>query len=208
MDEPDVVRSPCLVPCVAISHRLRYHPAVLARPLGVVVACALALVLNGCSMLADPESGFIITIEDPSGRLGPPPWTVAVFNPYLGPEPARATRTTGSAAPDEPFAILVRSRVENWRIQDRLVGDRSTVFGLVLPSLRADGYWLARVDHPLSGFDGTGNARFCRWGHVEPDEDSEELAIAMRHRKDAPGLQLETRVRIPAQRRPDPPGRP
>ncbi|WP_157899429.1 hypothetical protein [Luteitalea pratensis] len=180
----------------------------LARPLGVVIACALALVLSGCSMLAGPESGFIITLEDPAGRLGPPPWSVAVFNPYFGPEQARTTRTAGSAGPDKPFEVLVRSRMESWRIQDRLVGDRSTVFGLVLPSLRADGYWLARVDHALGGFSGTGSARFCRWGRVEPDEDSEELPIVVRHRKDAPGLQLETRVRIPAQPRSGPSGRP
>ena len=117
-------------------------------------------------------------------------------------------RTVGSAAPDRPLAVLARGRTEEWRVRDLLVEDQSVVFGLVLPALRTDGYWLARVDHGRGTFSGTGSALFCRWGHVEPDESIEALSIEVRHGRDAAGLQLETKVGIPARSQTKEPGRP
>jgi hypothetical protein len=170
-----------------------------ARSLGIVIGAAFAAALIGCSIFSSAEPGYIISLDDPGGRLGPPPWKLAVFNPYFGPEQARAMHHAGSAAPGRPFLVATRNTVEQWRVEDLVVRDQSMVFGLVLPPLRADGYWLVQVDHEPDVFSGTGTARFCRWGQIEPDEHSEELQVTVRHRSEAPGLQLETMVRIPAQ---------
>jgi len=185
--------------------RARYHPAVLARRIGIALGAALALVALGCS---NPKPALVVSIDDPDGRLGPPPWTLAVFNPYFAPDRDRAMRTAGSAAPGRPFALLTRDRPEEWRIRDLLVEDQSVVFGLVLPSLRTDGYWLARVDHEPGEFSRSGNALFCRWGHVEPDDTIDALSVAVRHRRDAPGLPLEATIGIPARARTKEGGRP
>ncbi|AMY11868.1 hypothetical protein LuPra_05135 [Luteitalea pratensis] len=185
--------------------RARYHRAVLASRLGIALGGAIVFVALGCS---SPKPALVVSLDDPDGRLGPPPWTLAVFNPYFGPDRDRAMRTVGSAAPDRPLAVLTRGRPEEWRIRDLLVEDQSVVFGLVLPALRTDGYWLARVDHEPGRFSGTGGALFCLWGQVEPDESIEALSIEVSQWRDAPGLQLETKVGIPARSRTKERGRP
>jgi hypothetical protein len=171
----------------------RVHWA-LAAALSVAMAAGGGA---GCSVLQAPESGFILTIEDPSGRLGPPPWKAAIFNPYFGAEEQLAFRFNGSVSPGRPFPILSRHREDHWQMSDPLSEVEDLQFGLVLPALRADGYWLARVPREGAGSGSTGSARFCAWRQLVPVADSETLAISVRER-DGEGVQYETTVRIPA----------
>ena len=159
----------------------------------------LALVLPGCSMRdsLDPESGVRVFIEDPTGRLGPAPWAVAVFNPYLGPEEALAAWAKGTAQPGKPYVVLGRADEDVWRILDMMPSDGSRV-GLVLPALRRDGYWLARLGGEPPRGDTQATAHFCRWGSVVPEDGAEALGVRASPVKKDYGLEYEVTVRVPA----------
>jgi hypothetical protein len=174
-----------------------------------LAAVLLGAVLVGCSVrdAFDPASGFRISIEDPHRRLGSPPWTVAVFNPYLGPERAFAERAQGATSPGAPYIVLRRADRDVWSFMD-LMPRQGVEFGLVLPGLSADGYWLARfegADPRLAASEDArrearrGQARFCRWGRIAPDAGAESLAIEARDVDKEYGLELAVTVRVPAQ---------
>jgi hypothetical protein len=157
-----------------------------------------ALTVAGCSARdsLDPESGLRISIEDPSRRLGPPPWSVAVFNPYLGPEEKFAVWATGQASPGRAYVVLRRNDEDVWRILDFMARDEID-FGLVLGSLRGDGYWLARLKQGSSDGERAGLARFCRWKTIVPEEGAEALDIRARPVRKDYGLEYEVTVRVP-----------
>ena len=159
--------------------------------LRIAAALSIAVVMTAaCSAFAAPESGFIITVEDPSGRLGPAPWKIAIFNPYLGPEEQFAMKFSGTVAPGRPFTILSRRKEDHWRMSDPL-SESDSQFGLVLPTLRSDGYWLARVRREGESFGGNGLATFCPWGQIVPAANSETLSITLRDRAGEYGVQYQ-----------------
>ena len=83
-----------------------------------------------------------------AGGLGAAPWSVAVFNPYLGPEEKLAVWASGQASPGRAYVVLRRNDEDVWRILDFMARDELD-FGLVLGALRGDGYWLARLEARL-----------------------------------------------------------
>jgi hypothetical protein len=157
----------------------------------------MALTLTACSVRDqfDPESGLRIAVEDPDKRLGSAPWTIAVFNPYLGPEEKLAVWAQGTAAPGQAYVVLRRRDEDVWRILDFMARDELD-FGLVLPTLRKDGYWLARLKHGTPSGD-TGTARFCPWGSIVPDDGVESLGLQSHPVKKEYGFEYEVTVRIP-----------
>jgi len=167
-----------------------------ARPLTLLLGAALTVA--GCSARdsLDPESGLRISIEDPGRRLGAAPWSVAAFNPYLGPEEKLAVWARGQASPGRAYVVLRRNDEDVWRILDFMARDELD-FGLALGSLRGDGYWLARLKHGSSDGETTGVARFCRWGTIVPEEGAEALDIRARPVKKDYGLEYEVTVRVP-----------
>jgi len=167
-----------------------------ARPFALLLGAALTVA--GCSARdsLDPESGLRISIEDPGRRLGAAPWSVAVFNPYLGPEEKLAVWASGQASPGRAYVVLRRNDEDVWRILDFMARDEMD-FGLVLGALRADGYWLARLKDGSSDGERTGVARFCRWGTIVPEEGAEALEIRARPVKKDYGLEYEVTARVP-----------
>jgi hypothetical protein len=159
---------------------------------------AAAVTIAGCSARdsLDPESGLRISIEDPGRRLGAAPWSVAVFNPYLGPEEELAVWARGQASPGRAYVVLRRKDEDVWRILDLMARDELD-FGLALGSLRGDGYWLARLKHGSAGVETAGLARFCRWGTIVPEEGAEALDIRARPVNKDYGLEYEVTVRVP-----------
>jgi hypothetical protein len=158
----------------------------------------ILLTLTACSARDpfDPESGLRIAVEDPDKRLGSAPWTIAVFNPYLGPEEKHAVWAQGTAAPGKAYVVLRRRDEDVWRILDFMTRDELD-FGLVLPTLRRDGYWLARLKHGTPSGDTAGTARFCQWGSIVPVDGAESLGLQSRPVKKEYGFEYEVTVRIP-----------
>lgn len=158
----------------------------------------IVLTLTACSVRDqfDPESGLRIAVEDPNQRLGNAPWTVAVFNPYLGPEENLAAWAQGTAAPGKAYVVLRRRDEDVWRILDFMTRDELNI-GLVLPALRKDGYWLARLKHQVPAGETAGTARFCPWGAIVPDDGAESLGLRSQPVKKEYGFEYEVTVRIP-----------
>ena len=158
----------------------------------------IALTLTACSVRDqfDPESGLRIALEDPNKRMGNAPWTVSVFNPYLGPEEKFAVWAKGTAAPGKAYVVLRRRDEDVWRILDFMTRDELN-FGLVLPALRKDGYWLARLKTNSEDGDSAGTARFCSWGAIAPDDGAESLGLQSHPVKKEYGFEYEVTVRIP-----------
>jgi hypothetical protein len=167
-----------------------------SRPFALLLAAALTVAACSARDSLDPKSGLRISIEDPGRRLGEAPWSVAVFNPYLGPEEKLSVWAAGQASPGRAYVVLRRDDEDVWRILDFTARDELD-FGLVLGALRADGYWLARLKHGASGGETTGVARFCRWGTIVPEEGAEALEIRARPVKKDHGLEYEVTARVP-----------
>jgi hypothetical protein len=170
------------------------HP-VRAPSFALLLGAALTVAACSARDSLDPESGLRISIEDPGRRLGAAPWSVAVFNPYLGPEEKLAVWARGEASPGRAYVVLRRNDEDVWRILDFMARDELD-FGLALGSLRGDGYWLARLKHGSSDGETTAVARFCRWGTIVPEERAEALDIRARPVKKDYGLEYEVTVRV------------
>ena len=187
------VRCASIMPCRPEASLPR---PVRARPFVLLLGAALAVACCSARDSLDPESGLRISIEDPGRRLGAAPWSVAVFNPYLGPEEKLAVWARGQASPGRAYVVLRRNDEDVWRILDFMARDELD-FGLALGSLGGDGYWLARLKHGSSDDEMTGVARFCRWGTIVPQEGTASLDMRARPVKKDYGLEYEVTVRVP-----------
>ena len=78
------------------------------RVLRLVAACVAAAASGGCGTGVFVHR-FEITVSDPSGRLGNPPFVMAVFDPRMGFSDEYARQFSGGAAPGVPFRGEYRS---------------------------------------------------------------------------------------------------
>ena len=160
------------------------------------------LAFVGCSV-HDGSGGLKITVEDPHQRLGRPPWTIAAFNPYLGPEEKAALWAKGRAAPGKPYAVGFHDR---WRVMDSMPFQEEHV-GLALPALRPDGYFLARLEWDYDSRTAirtpkaSATAVFCRWGEIVPEPGAETLGLQVGYiKKDQRAGEYEIGVKVPPPR--------
>ena len=152
--------------------------------------------VSACGTVA-VEQEARVTLNDPTHRLGPPPWSITVDSPAWMKNGGSNGRGVvhGVAAPGSPFHAIfthVRGVVGfNARSQREPIG-------FALPAL-ADGWWQAEV---VIADDGScrGEARFCRWGASQPDGDSEVLALQGRAKPNSNGngWEFDLTIDIPA----------
>lgn len=80
----------------------------MRKALVAALAVVPMLVLIGCGT-ATFDNAFLITVADPSHRLGAvdAPVEVSVFDPQMGSSREWAGKTMGTATPDQPYAGTV-----------------------------------------------------------------------------------------------------
>lgn len=139
-----------------------------------------------------------VTLNDPTRRLGPPPWSVSMDSPAGMKEGGSIDRGVvhGFSAPGKPFHAIFSN-------VDGSVGfiprPSKEVIGFAIPALARNGWWRAEVRIAWNGAC-RGEARFCGWGSSEPTPDVRPLAL---HGKAKPnpngnGWQFELTIDIPA----------
>lgn len=96
------------------------------------------LLLSGCGTGVFVHQ-FEIAVSDPSGRLGPPPIEVGIFDHTMGRSEEWARKTAGTAAPDAPY------RGEHRSVESKLVLDSSpaprVAVGVWLPAYERAGFF-------------------------------------------------------------------
>ena len=159
------------------------------------------LAFVGCSG-PDDSGALRIAVEDPHQRLGRPPWAIAAFNPYLGPDEKTAFWAKGQAAPGKPYAVRTDQH-DHYRLIDTMPHQEQHL-GLALPALRPDGYFLARLKWvydprtDLSSPKTEATAVFCRWGEFVPEPGAETLALHVGYiRHKPPVVEYVIDVKIP-----------
>ena len=172
---------------------------VLGAALGGLPACGQAHV----------EHQARITLSDPAGRMGAPPWKVAIMDPHsLYDRTAESALKLGGgeARPGAPFVGLVQTGETAW-IWDQ--SPRRTVLdvGLVVPALTSEGWWNATI---VVLADGTsrGYARYCPWGDLHAEGGAEILMMRGTARRREEGWLLDLTVEIPPRAKVRAPGQP
>ena len=165
----------------------------------LVLGAALAG-LPACGQ-AHVEHQARISLSDPAGRMGPPPWKVAIMDPislYERTAESAWTLGGGEARPGAPFVGLFQTGETAW-IWDQ--SPRRTVLevGLVVPALTSEGWWNATI---VVLADGTsrGYARYCPWGDLLAEGGAEILMMRGTARRRKEGWLLDLTVEIPPAR--------
>lgn len=116
----------------------------IAAGIGAVVALVS---LAGCGT-ATFDNQVIVSVDDPSGRLGTDQVKVAVFDPMMGDTKDWAQQRMGIAAPGAPYRTSV------FATDTKFVGDnsppRSVRLGLYLPQYDDTGYYAISLE-PVDG---------------------------------------------------------
>lgn len=166
--------------------RLHLVPRLLLPFLAVVTACGTVAVNHEAR----------ITLNDRTGRLGPPPWQMTVDSPVWMKDGGSNGRGVvhGLSAPGAPFHAIYSDVRGGVGFTARSAKE---VMGFAIPAL-ADGWWRAEVN---VGFDGTcrGEARLCAWGSSQPEPDSPVLALRGRAipNPNGNGWQFDLTIDIP-----------
>ncbi len=110
-------------------------------------ALAAVVVLAGCGT-ATFDNQVIVTVSDPSGRLGSDQVQVAVFDPMMGDTADWAEQHLGVAAPGAPYRTSV------FATDTKMVGDtsppKSVVLGMYLPQFDDTGFYSISLN-PVAG---------------------------------------------------------
>lgn len=145
------------------------------------------------------EHDVQLTINDPTGRLGPPPWEVAVNAPsplYSGSVDWALDANGGQASPGAPYsAAFSHTRaVAGLGVPH----EQEVEIAIVLPALRDDGWWGGRLQI-LEDRRVRGHVRFAAWGSLFAEEGSESLPTrGTATPRDEGSWRLELTIEIPA----------
>ncbi len=138
------------------------------------------LLLSGCGTGVFTHR-FEIAIADPSGRLGPPPVEISLFDRTMGASEEWARKTIGTAAPGSPFMGTYES-VETKMMFDSSPAKRVAV-ALWLPAYEKAGYF-SFVLEPIAGAEQQVTLPFAPWADFYP-EGSKVVPIPARVRSEA-----------------------
>jgi hypothetical protein len=176
------------------------HPpgrGALLRCIGALPLVFLTVALvAGCGTVAAEHEAHI-TLNDPTRRLGSPPWAMSVDSPSTMKDGGVTGRGVihGSSAPGAPFHAIYSDVRGGVGFTARA---RDEAIGFAIPAL-ADGWWRAEVH---VGLDGScrGEARFCAWGSSQPVPDSQVLALSgtARPNPNGNGWRFDLTIDIPA----------
>lgn len=134
------------------------------RPI-TLLALAAALLASACGTGA-VNHRIEIAIEDPSGRLGNPPYQLSLFDPQMGHSEEWARRGMATAAPGRPFATTYGT-VETKMLFDR-TPPRRIAAGVWLPAYEKAGFFQIVLE-PRAGAETTVPLPFAPWADVYPE---------------------------------------
>jgi hypothetical protein len=153
--------------------------------------------ITACGTVAVKHEAYV-TLNDPTRRLGPPPWYMSMDSPLWMKDGGSNDRGVvhGFSAPGKPFHAIfshVRGGV------GFTARSRKEAIGFAIPALAKNGWWQAEV---LIARDGAcrGEARFCGWGSLEPTPDVQPLALNGKATRNpnGNGWQFDLTIDIPA----------
>ena len=164
----------------------------------LVVFGAAVATLPGCGH-ASVEHEARIVVSDPTGRLGAPPWKVAILDPislYDSTAESALSLSGGEARAGAPYVGRFRTGETAWIWSGK---PRVLEAGLVVPALSSEGWWSARI---VILDDGTsrGYARHCPWGRLTPEGAAEVLMMRGEAQRKEEGWSLDLTVEIPPAR--------
>jgi hypothetical protein len=124
---------------------------------------------------------FEIAVSDPSGRLGPPPYEMSLFDFRMGQSEEWARKTMGVSAPGAPFVGEYKS-VETKMIFDSSPAKQVSV-ALWFPAYEKAGYF-GFVLEPVDGAEQQTTLTFVPWNAPYP-EGAKVVPIPARVRSEA-----------------------
>jgi len=155
---------------------------------------ALAVLLAGCGT-RHSEHLVRVTLHDPAGRVGPPPWRVWAFPAltFYGVEERDAWEHTLLARPERPYQTTVKTTDSLW-LWD--AAPSLVRLGFFFPAFKTGGWWSAEIQ-PRDGETWKGVARFCPWGNPRPDGDAPQLPLSVVAKRGRQGWDLQVTAEIP-----------
>lgn len=147
--------------------RPRTPAGVLLSPIvryTTLVLLAATLTLTACGTVVYDHQ-IEIAIQDPSGRLGPPPIAVSVFDKQMGSSEEWAGRWMGSTGPGQLYVGKVAATGTKMFYDSTPPARVET--GIALPSYAKEGFFVLDVN-PVEGSDQTTVLPFVAYGSPSP----------------------------------------
>ena len=161
------------------------------RVSSVPILLVAVMALSGCGTATYTHD---ITIDDPSGRLGPGPVDVSIFDHDMGSSMEWARKTMGPASKEAPYkTTFVTTRVRTVLSED-LPGQ--VVVAIAIPAYETRGYFLASIA-PDPAAEKTIVAPVVMFGRDPAAEAVAPLAVHYTSQPGDRGWQIGIRVEIP-----------
>lgn len=132
----------------------------------------ILVTLLGCGTRVH-EHALGIAVVDPSGRLGPPPHGVSVFDGRMGRSAEWAERTLGTASPGAPWRTTF-STVDTVTVG--VARPAKVDLWLYLPALDRRGFFFLHVE-PAARPDGEAAIAFAPFGDSFPAGEVPQLTV-------------------------------
>jgi len=150
---------------VLLSTRMRYTTLLLLAAMSTLTGCGTAVY----------DHRIEIAIQDPAGRLGPPPIAVSVFDKDMGSSEEWAGKWMGGTGPGAPYVGKVSTTATRMFYDSTPPARVET--GIALPSYAKEGFFLLDVN-PVEGTDQTTVLTFVAYGTPSPAAASTVLLPA------------------------------
>lgn len=163
-----------------------------------LLASALALASCGTGV---HKHAVELTVHDPSGRLGPGPWELAVFDGRMGRSEEWARKKMGTAAPGAPWRTSF-STVDTVTLGT--ARPAKVDLWLYVPAIERRGFFQLRLEpraRPTALVEGA----FGSFGEAVPAAGAPKLAVRYAARAAEKGWHLELTLEVPGE---PPAGRP
>ena len=138
-----------------LSTRMRYATLLLLAATSTLTGCGTAVY----------DHRIEIAIQDPAGRLGPPPIAVGVFDKDMGSSEEWAGKWMGGTGPGVPYVGKVSATATKMFYDSAPPARVET--GIALPSYAKAGYFLLDVN-PVEGAEQTTVLTFVPYGTPSP----------------------------------------
>lgn len=132
-------------------------------------------------------------MSDPSGRLGPPPHEVSVFDGRMGHSAEWAERTMGTSAPGAPFRTTF-STVDTVTVG--VSRPAKVDLWLYLPGLDRRGFFFLHLE-PAARPEGEAVLAFSAFGDSGPAEDVSSLTVRWSAAPAPKGWRIGLRIDVP-----------
>jgi hypothetical protein len=154
---------------------------------------AIAVLASGCGTMVY-DNVVIVTVSDPSHRLGTAPLEVSVFDKTMGYGKDWVATKMGLTSEAKPYtATLVTSGAATIFDPPR---PKSIVVSIAIPALESRGYYILSLE-PASRPSGEERAWFTEYGSFFPTKDASSVPVRYKATPEPKGWRLQLDFRIP-----------